>query len=101
MHSLRRTARPPCSASSLTELSRVHPEATQRLDHIDGIIIDICRRARDAAEAASKDLGDPAILKAFKLDKLYASRSGGAKKDAAAPGTTAPSPAAAPGNKTP
>lgn len=59
------------------------PEETQRLDQIDGIILDICRRARDAAVAASKHLGDPAILKAFKLDKLYASRSGGAKKEAA------------------
>jgi hypothetical protein len=57
------------------------PEATQRLDQIDGIIIDICRRGRDAAEAASKDKGDPAILKAFKLDKLYASRAGAAKKE--------------------
>jgi len=62
------------------------PEETQRLDLIDGIIIDICRRARDAAEAASKELGDPAILKAFKLDKLYAS-SGGAKKEEAGAAT--------------
>ena len=61
------------------------PEETPRLDQIDGIILDICRRARDAAVAASKHLGDPAIVKAFKLDKLYASRSSGAKKDAAAP----------------
>ena len=29
------------------------PEETQRLDQIDGIILDICRRARDAAVAAS------------------------------------------------
>lgn len=57
------------------------PEATQRIDQIDGIIVDICRRGRDAAEATSKDRGDPAILKAFKLDKLYAARSGGAKKE--------------------
>ena len=56
------------------------PEATQRLNHIDGIIIDICRRARDAAKAAAKDRGDPALLKAFKLDKLYPSRGANAKK---------------------
>ncbi len=56
------------------------PAEAQRLDQIDGIIVDICRRGRDAAEAASKDLGDPAILKAFKLDKLYPWRSSTAKK---------------------
>lgn len=77
------------------------PEETQRLDQIDGIILDICRRGRDAAEAASKDLGDPAILKAFKLDKLYASRSGGAKKEVAAPEGTVPPAAPAQGAKTP
>jgi hypothetical protein len=66
------------------------PEETQRLDQIDGIIIDICRRARDAAVAASKHLGDPAILKAFKLDKLYAARPAGAKKDAAPAAPAAP-----------
>jgi hypothetical protein len=49
------------------------PAETQRLNQIDGIIVDICRRGRDAAKAASKDRGDPAILKAFKLDKLYSS----------------------------
>ena len=64
------------------------PEETQRLDHIDGIIVDICRRGRDAAEAASKDRGDPAILKAFKLDKLYGSKSGGAKKEETPPAAT-------------
>ena len=61
------------------------PVETQRLDQIDGIIVDICRRGRDAAEAASKDLGDPAILKAFKLDKLYPWRSGAKKGEAPAP----------------
>lgn len=66
------------------------PEETQRLDQIDGIIIDICRRGRDAAEAASKDRGDPAILKAFKLDKLYASRASAAKKDASPTAPTKP-----------
>ncbi len=68
------------------------PEATQRIDHIDGIIIAICRRGRDAAEAASKDRGDPAILKAFKLDKLYGSRGGASKKEET-PGDGAAAPA--------
>jgi predicted transcriptional regulator len=77
------------------------PEETQRLDQIDGIILEICRRAREAAEAASKDLGDPAIRKAFKLDKLYASRSGGGKKEEAAPEGTASSPAQARDGKAP
>ena len=57
------------------------PEETQRLNQIDGIIIDICRRSRDAAKAASKDRGDPAILKAFKLDKLYTSPAKPQKKE--------------------
>jgi len=61
-------------------LVRGTPEETQRLNQIDGIIIDICRRGRDAAKAASKDLGDPAIFKAFKLDKLYPASTKGAKK---------------------
>jgi hypothetical protein len=59
------------------------PEETQRIDLIDGVIIDICRRARDAAESASKESGDPALLKAFKLDKLYASRLSAKKDDKA------------------
>jgi hypothetical protein len=49
-------------------------EETQRLAQIDGIIVAICRRAHEVAEAASTALGDPAILDAFKLDKLEASR---------------------------
>jgi hypothetical protein len=72
--------------------ARGTPEATQRIDQIDGIIVDICRRGRDAAEAASKDRGDPAILKAFKLDKLYGSRGGASKKEET-PGEGATAPA--------
>jgi len=52
-----------------TTASRTQDE-THRLAQIEGIIIGICRRALDVAEAASKALGDPAILAAFKLDKL-------------------------------
>jgi hypothetical protein len=70
------------------------PEETQRIDLIDGVIIDICRRARDAAESASKESGDPALLKAFKLDKLYASRLSAKKDDKADGGENVSTPIA-------
>lgn len=71
------------TAKNSKPTQRGTPDETQRIDQIDGLIIDICRRARDAAEAASKELGDPALLKAFKLDKLYPRSS--SKKEADAP----------------
>jgi len=55
------------------------PAETSKLDLIDGIIIGLARDARKAAQAASKELGDPAILAAFELTKLYAPSKG--KKD--------------------
>ncbi len=61
------------------------PEEAQRLAQIDGIIVGICRRARDVAEAASNELGDPAILEAFKLDKLYAPPSSTSQGEAETP----------------
>jgi hypothetical protein len=84
--------------------ARGTPEETQRIDLIDGIIIDICRRAREAAKAAAKDLGDPAILKAFKLDKLYASSKAAASKKAKGAGGSGGGgavPAAGPAGGTP
>jgi hypothetical protein len=50
------------------------PAATQLLDHIDGIIIGLCRRARKAARSAAKQHGNPAIATVFELNKLYRSR---------------------------
>ncbi len=50
------------------------PVETETLDLLDGIIIQQVRRARRAALAASRRLGNPALVEAFKLDKLYRSR---------------------------
>lgn len=36
----------------------------------------LTRRARRAAEAAAKRLGNPALVEEFKLDKLYRSKGG-------------------------
>lgn len=59
------------------------PAETQLLDHLDGIIIGLVRRARKAARSAGARLGNPAIAAAFELDKLYA--SSGTKATKAAP----------------
>ncbi|MFO0759116.1 MAG: hypothetical protein U0359_21670 [Byssovorax sp.] len=75
------------------------PAHTQLLDHLDGIIVGLVRRARKAARSAAARLGNPAIAAAFELDKLYA---GPAKKnDKPAPkspadGPNAPLPPVAP-----
>jgi hypothetical protein len=60
------------------------PAETQRLDHLDGIIVGLVRRARKAARSAAQQLGDPAIATAFELTKLYRS-TGRARKKAGAP----------------
>jgi hypothetical protein len=52
------------------------PVETMKLDLLDGIIVQQVRRARRAALAASKRLGNPALVEAFKLDKLYRSKGG-------------------------
>jgi hypothetical protein len=50
------------------------PAETQRLDQIDGIIVRLTRRARKVAVVAARDLGNPALAHAFRLDKLYRTR---------------------------
>lgn len=57
------------------------PAETQTLDQADGIIVIYARRARRAARAAARDQGNPALARAFKLDKLYRSRSNGSGED--------------------
>lgn len=59
------------------------PEETERLDLIDGIILELVRSAREAAEAAGKALGEPALMNAFALTELYGG-SGGRKAGGAA-----------------
>jgi len=55
---------------------------------LDGIILELVRSAREAAEAASKELGEPALLSAFSLSELYPSTGG-----RSAPETTPEAPA--------
>ncbi|MDI1444181.1 hypothetical protein [Polyangium sp. 6x1] len=57
------------------------PVETETLDLLDGIIVELVRRARRAALAASKRLGNPAMAEAFKLDKLYRSKGAAAVED--------------------
>lgn len=54
------------------------PAETQRLDQIDGIIVRLTRRARKTALAAARDLGNPALAHAFRLDRLYRTRGNSA-----------------------
>ncbi|MDI3290893.1 hypothetical protein [Polyangium sp. 15x6] len=50
------------------------PVETETLDLIDGIIVSLARTAREAAEAAARELGEPAIATAFELSALYKRR---------------------------
>lgn len=59
------------AADQATAGARGTPEHTEHLDLIDGIILELVRGARSAAEAASKELGEPALLSAFALSELY------------------------------
>jgi hypothetical protein len=53
------------------------PVETAMLDLLDGIIVQNVRRARRAAATAARKSGNDAILREFKLDKLYRTRAGG------------------------
>jgi hypothetical protein len=50
------------------------PVETETLDLIDGIIVSLVRSAREAAEAAARELGEPAVATAFELSALYKRR---------------------------
>jgi hypothetical protein len=78
------------------------PQETEKLDLIDGIILSLTRTAREAAEAASKGLGEPAMLAEFELTKLYgpAKTKGKVAGGAGAPATEAPSDTTAGGAET-
>ncbi|UQA55786.1 hypothetical protein [Polyangium aurulentum] len=62
------------------------PVETETLDLIDGIIVSLSRTARDAAEAAARELSEPAIATAFELSALYKRRG---KKKAEEPTASA------------
>ena len=47
------------------------PEYAERLDLLDGLIVEQVRHARQAAESAAKETAQPALLNAFALDSLY------------------------------
>ncbi|NUN12597.1 MAG: hypothetical protein HUU55_03060 [Myxococcales bacterium] len=47
------------------------PAESQRLDLVDGRIVQLVRKARASARAAARKLGDEAIAKAFELSALY------------------------------
>lgn len=49
--------------------------ASQRRDILDGVVVTLCRAARDASQVAARRLGQPAIAAAFKLDLLARSRT--------------------------
>lgn len=51
------------------------PVETETLDLIDGLIVSLSRAAREAAEAAARDLSEPAIVTAFELTALYKRRA--------------------------
>ena len=58
-------------ASENRKLRPGTPEYTERLDLLDGIIVEQVRHARQAAESAAKESAQPALLNAFALDSLY------------------------------
>ena len=66
------------------------PAETQWLDLLDGLVVGYVRSARDAAESASKALGDRAMLEAFKLDRLYPAAVKVEKKKEGGGGPTGP-----------
>ncbi len=82
----------PAAVAALRELAasaqppRGTPEATERLDLIDGLIVENVRAARRAARAAADDLGRPALAKAFELSLI----AGRPRHPAAPPASAAP-----------
>ncbi len=57
------------------------PEHTERLDLLDGIVLELVRRARKSARAAARAKGQPSIERAFLLDQLYSGDSQSADAD--------------------
>jgi hypothetical protein len=69
------------STSQASAEPRGTPEHTELLDLLDGVIISLTRAAREAADVASKTLGEPALLTAFELTELYATGRAKAKSE--------------------
>ncbi|HVK68629.1 MAG TPA: hypothetical protein VM694_29420 [Polyangium sp.] len=51
------------------------PVETETLDLLDGLIVSLARTAREAADVAARELGEPAIATAFELSGLYKRRA--------------------------
>jgi hypothetical protein len=66
------------SADQSRAAGRGTPAEKQRLDQIDGIIVRLSRRARRAAVVAARELGNPALAHAVRLDRLYRTRGSAA-----------------------
>lgn len=77
-------------ASETTAAPRGTPQETEQLDLLDGIILSLVRGAREAADAASKALGEPALLTEFELSELYGAGKTKVQAEAPAPGDAAP-----------
>ena len=63
------------TVSSTTQTTRGTPAETERMDLLDGLIVDMARSARKAARSAAEELGQEAIATTFELDKLYTAPS--------------------------
>lgn len=59
------------TAADALDHGRGTPEATTRLNLLDGIIVELVRSARRAARAAARDLGRPELEQVFGLSELY------------------------------
>jgi hypothetical protein len=57
------------------------PVETAMLDLLDGIVVQNVRKARRVAAIAGRKLGNAAIAKDFKLDKLYGNRAAAPSPD--------------------
>lgn len=60
--------------ASTATMPRGTPAETQRLDLLDGLVVELVRQARRAARAAGRRLGDPALASTFELTSLYPPR---------------------------
>lgn len=50
------------------------PAETDALDLLDGLVVSLARLARESAEAAARDLAEPAMATAFELSAIYKKR---------------------------
>ena len=64
--------------------------STEEMDLLDGIIVTLCRSARNAAKQASRELGRPALLADFALTHITPAR----EHESTTPEATSPTPEA-------